>query len=140
MSLAEVQTEQRVDIAAEMRAVGRAARAAARRLARATTSEKNKALAAMAAAIRAAEETILDENVLDLGDARAANLTGSFLDRLTLTPERIEAMARGVEEIAALPDPIGAVLAAWDRPNGSISSGCGPRSASSASSTRAGRT
>ncbi|MBN9022859.1 MAG: glutamate-5-semialdehyde dehydrogenase [Rhizobiales bacterium] len=118
MSLAEVQTEQRVDIAAEMRAVGRAARAAARRLARATTSEKNKALAAMAAAIRAAEETILDENVLDLGDARAANLTGSFLDRLTLTPERIEAMARGVEEIAALPDPIGAVLAAWDRPNG----------------------
>jgi len=118
MSLAEAQTVPQVDIAAEMRAVGRAARAAARRLARATTAEKNKALAAMAAALRDGAPAILAENALDLADAREAKLAGSFLDRLTLSPERIEAMARGVEEIVALPDPIGAVLAAWDRPNG----------------------
>ena len=49
---------------------------------------------------------------------RKRSVAGSFLDRLTLTPERIEAMAKGIEEIAALPDPVGAVLAAWDRPNG----------------------
>ncbi len=118
MSLAEAQTEAKPDIGAEMRAVGRAARVAARRLARATTSEKNKALAAMAAAIRDGVPAILAENALDLAAGQEAKLAGSFLDRLTLTPERIEAMAKGIEEIAALPDPIGAVLAAWDRPNG----------------------
>ncbi len=118
MSLAEAKTEQRPDIGAEMRSVGRAARTAARRLARATTAEKNKALTAMAAAIRAGEATILAENALDLADAREGKLAGSFIDRLTLTPERIEGIATGIEEIAALQDPIGAVLAAWDRPNG----------------------
>ncbi|HET7717297.1 MAG TPA: glutamate-5-semialdehyde dehydrogenase, partial [Bauldia sp.] len=101
-----------------MRAVGRAARAAARRLARATASDKNKALAAMARSIRENAEVILAENALDLADAREAKLVGSFIDRLTLTPERIEAMAKGIEEIAALADPVGTVLAAWDRPNG----------------------
>ncbi len=118
MSLAEAQTEKCTDIGAEMRAVGRAARAAARRLSRATTAEKNRALAAMAASIRDSADVILAENALDLAAAREAKLAGSFLDRLTLTPGRIEAMAKGIEEIAALPDPVGAVLAAWDRPNG----------------------
>lgn len=120
MSLAEAQTliEKRGDIGAEMRAVGRAARAAARRLSRATTAEKNKALAAMAASIRDSAELILAANDIDVAAAKEAKLAGSFLDRLTLTPERIEAMAKGIEEIAALPDPVGAVLAAWDRPNG----------------------
>ena len=118
MSLAEVHTEKRSDIGAEMRAVGRAARAAMRRLARATTAEKNKALAAMAAAIRENWDVILAEKALDVADGTQAKLAGSFLDRLTLNPERIEAMAKGIEEIAALPDPVGTVLAAWDRPNG----------------------
>ena len=118
MSLAEVPTEKRTDIGAEMRAVGHAARTAARRLSRASTAEKNKALAAMAASIRENAEVILAENTLDVAAGKEAKLAGSFLDRLTLTPERIEAMARGIEEVAALPDPVGAVLAAWDRPNG----------------------
>ncbi len=118
MSLAEAPMERRSDIGAEMRVVGRAARSAARRLSRATTVEKNKALAAMAASIRESADVILAENALDLAAAREAKLAGSFLDRLTLTPERIEAMAKGIEEIAALQDPVGAVLAAWDRPNG----------------------
>jgi glutamate-5-semialdehyde dehydrogenase len=83
MSLAEAKTEPRADIGAEMRAVGKAARGAARRLARATTAEKNKALGAMAAAIRAGEATILAENAVDLADAREAKIAGSFLDRLT---------------------------------------------------------
>ena len=95
MSLAEIQTEKRSDIGAEMRAVGRAARAAMRRLARATTADKNKALSAMAAAIREHAEVILAENALDVADARQATLAGSFLDRLTLDPARIEAMATG---------------------------------------------
>jgi glutamate-5-semialdehyde dehydrogenase len=118
MSLAEAKTERRPDIGAEMRAIGRAARGAARRLSRATAAEKNKALQAMAGAIRAGAEIILAENALDVADAKEARLAGSFLDRLTLTPERIAAMAHGIEEVAALPDPVGAVLAAWDRPNG----------------------
>jgi glutamate-5-semialdehyde dehydrogenase len=120
MSLAEAETltEKRTDIGAEMRAVGRAARVAARRLSRATTAEKNKALLAMAAAIRENAEAILADNASEVAAAKEAKLAGSFLDRLKLTPERIEAMAKGIEEIAALPDPVGAVLAAWDRPNG----------------------
>jgi len=118
MSLAEAPTEKRNDIGAEMRAVGRAARAAARRLSRATPAEKNKALAAMAASIRDSAEVILAENTLDVAAAKEAKVAGSFLDRLTLTPERVEAMAKGIEEVAALTDPVGAVLAAWDRPNG----------------------
>ncbi|MCB1502861.1 MAG: glutamate-5-semialdehyde dehydrogenase, partial [Bauldia sp.] len=118
MSLAEAETETRSDIGAQMRAVGRAARAAARRLARATTAEKNKALMAMATALRDRAAAILADNALDVADAKDAKLAGSFLDRLTLTPERVEAMARGIEEIAELPDPVGTVLAAWDRPNG----------------------
>ena len=122
MSLVEAQGESlapaRSDIAAEMRAAGRAARAASRRLALATTTEKNKALHAMAAAIRDGLPTILAENALDLTDAQLAKQAPSFIDRLTLTEERIEAMAKGIEEVAALPDPVGTVLAAWDRPNG----------------------
>ena len=63
-------------------------------------------------------DVILAENALDVADAKQAGVAGSFLDRLTLDAARIEAMAKGIEEIAALPDPVGTVLAAWDRPNG----------------------
>ncbi len=98
--------------------IGRRARAAARRLAIAPSEAKNAALAAMAAEIRAAAPAILAANETDVADGRAKGLAASFVDRLTLTPERIEAMAAGLEDIAGLADPVGRVLAAWDRPNG----------------------
>ncbi len=118
MSLAEAHIEHREDVAAVMAEVGRAARQAARQLARATAAEKNKALAAMAAAIRDDAGTIFAENAHDVADARQAGLGAALVDRLTLDSKRIEAMAAGIDEIAALPDPVGAVMAAWDRPNG----------------------
>ena len=120
MSLAEAQADASagVDVATEMAAIGKAARTAARRLANATTKEKNAALRAMAKAIRQNSAAILAENALDVADAREAGSAGSFIDRLALDPKRVEAMAAGIDEIAALPDPVGTVLAEWDRPNG----------------------
>ena len=106
------------DLAAEMSLLGKRAREAAKVLANAGTETKNAALAAMAAAVRANVETILQANAKDLEAARGANLRASFVDRLTLTPERIEAMAKGLDDIAALPDPVGETLASWERPNG----------------------
>jgi glutamate-5-semialdehyde dehydrogenase len=98
--------------------LGRRARAAARPLAVASTATKNAALAAMAAAILRNEAAILEANAVDLKNGEEAGLSGSFMDRLKLTPERIAAMAQGIREIAALADPVGAVIAGWDRPNG----------------------
>ena len=115
MSVAEIVREDG-GIAAEMAAIGRAARAAARRLALASTAEKNAALRAAASAIRANAARILAENVMDVAGMSGA--TPAFIDRLTLTAKRIETMAAGIDEIAALPDPVGSVLAGWDRPNG----------------------
>jgi glutamate-5-semialdehyde dehydrogenase len=106
------------DGAAEMAALGRRARAAAGRLALATTAEKNRALAAMATALRQNESAILAANALDVADVKASGTTEAFVDRLTLTPARIAAMAKGIEEIAALPDPVGTLITEWDRPNG----------------------
>ncbi|MEJ1160260.1 glutamate-5-semialdehyde dehydrogenase [Prosthecomicrobium sp. N25] len=103
---------------AVMREIGLRARAAARRLATAPTGAKNAALAAMAARLRASAKAILSANAEDVAQARRDGMAASFVDRLTLTEARIEAIAKGVEEIAALPDPVGRVLAAWDRPNG----------------------
>ena len=105
-------------VAAEMAAIGRSARAAARRMALAPSAVKNAALLRAAAEIRKNADTILAENARDVADLTAGGGQASFVDRLRLTPERIEAMAAGVEEIAALPDPVGAVIAEWDRPNG----------------------
>ncbi|EAS51753.1 gamma-glutamyl phosphate reductase [Aurantimonas manganoxydans SI85-9A1] len=101
-----------------MDAIGKRARAAARRLALAPTDTKNAALLAMADALVAATDTILAENAADLDRAAEAGMAASFVDRLTLTPDRINAMAEGLRAIAALPDPVGATVAAWDRPNG----------------------
>jgi glutamate-5-semialdehyde dehydrogenase len=97
---------------------GRKARSAARGLALASPEAKNSALAAMAAALRGSHGPILDANAVDVEAARAAGRPGSFVDRLTLNAGRIEAMAQGLEEIAALADPVGAVIAEWTRPNG----------------------
>jgi glutamate-5-semialdehyde dehydrogenase len=98
--------------------MGARARRAAAALAVATDAAKSAALAAMAAAIRRDANTILLANAVDLDHARQKDMKTSFVDRLTLTAERIEAMARGLEDIAQLPDPVGRTLAQWPRPNG----------------------
>ena len=106
------------NLQAAMGAIGREARAAARILALAGTAQKNRALAAMAKSVRASRAAILTANAEDVAEAKAAGAAAAFLDRLTLNPASIEAMAVGVETIRRLKDPIGSVLAAWRRPNG----------------------
>ena len=110
--------EQKLDVAAAVRELGVAARAASRELSRASTETKNRALAAMAAAIRSGTKRILDANVGDVRQARADGADGAFLDRLTLTPALVEQMAHGVEEVAALPDPVGAITERRKQPSG----------------------
>ncbi len=102
----------------EMRDLGHRARAAAKSLAAATTVAKDAALLAMAKHIRTAANEILSANATDLQAAKTKNLKLSFVDRLTLTPARVEALAKGLEDIAALKDPVGRVLEKWTRPNG----------------------
>jgi glutamate-5-semialdehyde dehydrogenase len=106
------------DIATTMDALGRDAVTAAGILALASTATKNAALAAIAAAIRANRRGLLAANGLDMEAARAKGLSGAMLDRLALDDARIEAMADGVEQIAALADPVGTTIAQWTRPNG----------------------
>ncbi len=106
------------DIGAEMAEIGAAARGAAQTLATAPTDAKNAALEAAAAAIRADAGAILDANAADMAAAEAGGLSAPLLDRLALDEARVEAMAAGLDGIAALPDPVGAVIAAWTRPNG----------------------
>ncbi len=106
------------DIAAVMAEVGRKARAAAAPLAIATTDQKNRALIAAADAMLEARADILEANRLDLGHAEKNGMAASFIDRLTLDDSRIKAIADGIRAIAALPDPVGEVIAEWDRPNG----------------------
>ncbi len=106
------------DLAGQMREIARAAKAAAATLALTSTNAKNGALLAMAAMLRNFDAQILVANAIDIEAARQAGRAGSFIDRLTLTPARVEAMALGLEEIAELPDPVGDVIAAWMRPNG----------------------
>jgi glutamate-5-semialdehyde dehydrogenase len=106
------------DVAAYMRGVGEAARAAARVLARADTAAKDRALAAMAAAIRRDEARLLAANAEDVASARAAGHDAAFVDRLTLTPASIAAMAQGLEQIVALPDPVGEISEMRFRPTG----------------------
>lgn len=102
----------------EMLELGKRARSAARTLALASTEQKNQALRAMAGLIRQNSNEILTANALDLDLARSKDLKSSFVDRLTLNPSRIEAMAIGLEEIAELEDPVGKVSEKWTRPNG----------------------
>ncbi|MEZ5668051.1 MAG: glutamate-5-semialdehyde dehydrogenase [Alphaproteobacteria bacterium] len=105
-------------IEAQMRALGAAARQAARTLALTPPAAKVAALHAMAAAIRARRAEIQAANDADMAAAADKGLGGAMLDRLKLNDARIEAMAVGLEDIAALPDPVGAVIAEWTRPNG----------------------
>ena len=106
------------DTATLMRSIGEAAKAASRRLAIATADEKNAALIAAANALRAATPEILSANARDIEAAKAAGRPAAFVDRLMLDEKRIAGIATGLEEIAALADPVGTVLAEWTRPNG----------------------
>ncbi len=98
--------------------IGRRARMAARRLAGASGKQKAAALVAMAAEVRARRDDILKANAIDVAAMKENGAADSFLDRGTLDPGRVEAIAKALEEIAALPDPVGRVLASWTRPNG----------------------
>ena len=107
-------------VAQIMRAIGREARNAASRLELASSDQKNRAIKAAAAALRASSSRILAANELDMRDAAAHGAAGAMLDRLRLDEKRIETMACGLESIEQLPDPIGTVLAEWVRPNGMV--------------------
>jgi glutamate-5-semialdehyde dehydrogenase len=106
------------DIAAVMRTMGANARAAAAALGAAGAAEKERALRAMAHAVRAAVPAILSANGEDVAEAEKSGATAAFVDRLKLDPKRIASIADGIDTVAALTDPVGAVMAAWDRPNG----------------------
>ncbi len=102
----------------EMNELGQRARTAAKTLALASTSQKNAGLLAMANHIRANAAEILAANAKDLVAGKSKDLKSSFVDRLTLNASRLEAMAQGLEDIAALKDPVGRVQEKWTRPNG----------------------
>ena len=119
MSVAKM-FEPEADIRAAMREIGVKARAAARELANAPAERKNRALTAAARILRESASEILAANELDCADAQAKGLSPALIDRLTLNPARIEATALGLEEVSALPDPVGRVLARYTRPNGLI--------------------
>jgi glutamate-5-semialdehyde dehydrogenase len=101
-----------------MEGLGKAAVEAAAVLALANTERKNTALSAAAAGVRTRRGEILAANERDLSAARAAKLNGALLDRLQLNEKRVEGIARSIEEVVALPDPIGTTAADWERPNG----------------------
>ncbi|MGA2288214.1 glutamate-5-semialdehyde dehydrogenase [Bradyrhizobium sp.] len=106
------------DLTALMTELARSARAAARVLALASPEQKNQALDAIERAIRGHTSAILAANAEDVADARAGGESAAFIDRLTLTPARIDAMADGVATVRAIKDPVGAVTESWQRPNG----------------------
>jgi len=107
-----------IEIKPYMLELGRRARAAARVMARADTATKNRALAAVAAALRRDAVKLLAENAVDVRLAREAGEDGAFVDRLTLTPKSIESMAKGIEEVAKLSDPIGQISERHRQPTG----------------------
>jgi glutamate-5-semialdehyde dehydrogenase len=107
-----------MDVTAHVTAKARAAKEAARALALASTRAKNEALLQMARGLEEKTAPVLDANRADLERGRAAGLTRAFIDRLTLSEGRIEEMAAGLRQVAALPDPVGETVEAWRRPNG----------------------
>ncbi|MFT5297166.1 MAG: glutamate-5-semialdehyde dehydrogenase [Colwellia sp.] len=107
-----------VNIETMIETLGKQAKAAAKALACATTEQKNKALTVAANALRQNMPALLEANAKDVLGVKQAGKADSFIDRLELTPERIEGMAVALEDIAKLDDPVGRVLAKFDRPNG----------------------
>ena len=106
------------DLPALMTDLAAQARAAARVLALAPPEQKDRALEAIERAIRANAQKILAANAEDVAEVRAGGATSAFIDRLTLTPARIDAMADGVATVRGIPDPVGTVTESWQRPNG----------------------
>jgi glutamate-5-semialdehyde dehydrogenase len=106
------------DLPLLMNDLAQAARGAARSPAPAPTEQKNRALAAMERAIRAGEASILAANAEDVAEVRANGATSAFIDRLTLNPARVGAMADGIRVIHDITDPVGQVTESWQRPNG----------------------
>jgi glutamate-5-semialdehyde dehydrogenase len=104
----------------QMRALAERSRAAARLLSHAASAAKDRALREGASAILADEASILEANRQDLAAARPAGQNATYLDRLALDPKRLAGIARAIEEVAALPDPIGQVTESWSRPNGLV--------------------
>ncbi len=107
-----------MDVTAHVTGKARAAKEAARTLALASTRVKNDALQQMARGLEEKTALVLDANRADLARARSAGLTSAFMDRLTLSESRLEEMAAGLRQVAALPDPVGETVEAWRRPNG----------------------
>jgi glutamate-5-semialdehyde dehydrogenase len=107
-----------MDVTAHVTGKARAAKGAARALALASTRVKNDALQQMARGLEEKTALVLDANRADLARARSGGLTSAFMDRLTLSEGRLEEMAAGLRQVAALPDPIGETVEAWRRPNG----------------------
>jgi glutamate-5-semialdehyde dehydrogenase len=107
-----------MDVQTYMHGVGRQARAASRAIAKAGTDTRNLALTLIAQSIERAAERLLEANERDLEAARSQNLDSAMIDRLTLTPKVIAAMADGLRQVAALPDPVGAVIGVQERPSG----------------------
>ena len=107
-----------MDLSSQIHALGKAAREAARFLATCTTAQKNEALLTMADQILLDQEEILAANVIDLTAAVTAGVSPSILDRLKLTPERLESIAASIRTAATLPDPVGKILKEWKRPDG----------------------
>ena len=108
----------RPDIRAEMARIGAAARDAAAELATISSDRKNAALIAAANCLRARRPAILAANARDVQAGEAKGLSAALLDRLALNEARVEAMAKGLADLASLPDPVGRILASWERPNG----------------------
>src|SRR5260221_1401687 len=106
------------DLPALMTELARNARTAARTLALASAEQKNRALEAMERAIRANASAILTANAEDVAEVRAGGASSAFIDRLTLTQARIDAMADGIATVREIPDPIGVVTESWQRPHG----------------------
>jgi len=107
-----------MDLAQQIEGMGKSAKAAARKLATIPTPVKNSTLLLAASRLREQGETLLAANALDVEAGKANGLSSAMLDRLTLTPARIDAMAKGLEIIADLPDPVGETMEMWRRPNG----------------------
>ena len=110
--------EQKVDVKAYMREMGQAARAASRLVARADTAAKNRALVAVAAELRRRSANIVAANKADIEQARSDGCDAAFIDRLTLDASSVDHMAEGVEQVAALQDPVGAITERNTRPTG----------------------
>jgi glutamate-5-semialdehyde dehydrogenase len=113
-----VQIHRKQDLLEQMLEIGRAARGAAEVLAQASSAAKRAVLETAANELRTAAKAVLRANAEDIADAKAAGLSGAMVDRLALDEKRVEATAAGLETVAELEDPIGQIIAKWERPNG----------------------